>query len=97
MAARGAPVSDAQSSPYAYAQPTYDYPPSYTEPSRAPMRLILIVGIVILVACCAFACGLLIGIELIPDLLGSVSTPKPTPRVTPTPQSMLFIVHYLLG
>ncbi len=92
MAARGAPVSDTQPSPYAYAQPTYDYAPTYSEPSRAPMRLILIAGVVLLVACCAFACGLLIGFELIPDVLGltgGAATPRPTPRFTPTPQGMI--------
>lgn len=99
LASRGTPVSNQQPSPYAYSQPApYGYEP-YTEPSRGPMRLILVIGVILLVACCAFACGLLIGFELIPTLLGVSGTPvpKPTPRVTPTPQSMLLIFNYLIG
>ncbi len=100
MTPRGAPVSDQQQVPYAYSQPSgYGYDP-YAEPSRAPMRLVLVFGIVALVACCAFACGLLLGFEIIPGLLGINSanpTPRPTPRVTPTPQAMLTIFYSLIG
>lgn len=100
IAARGAPVSDQQQSPYAYSQPSgYDYEP-YTEPSRGPARLLIVVAVLGLVACCALTCGLLLGFEVIPTLLGiggGAAVPKPTPWVTPTPQSMLTIFYYLIG
>jgi len=101
LAPQAAPVSEQQPAPYAYSQPTgFGYEP-YAEPQRsvAP-RLILIGGIMLIALCCALACGLLLGFELIPDLLGiggGVTTPKPTPRFTPTPQSMMFIIRYLIG
>ncbi len=102
LASRGTPVSEQQQSPYAYSQPqTYGGYEAYAEPaSRGPLRLVIVIGILLLVACCAFACGILIGFELIPGLLGiggGAATPRPTPRVTPTPQSMLMIFYYLLG
>jgi hypothetical protein len=100
LAARGAPVADAQQSPYAYAQPTYNYDAGYNEPARGRNRLILVLAVLVIVACCAFACGLLLGFELIPDLLGltgGAATPRPTPRVTPTPQSMWMLFNYLIG
>ena len=101
MSSRGAPVSDNAQSPYAYPQPAYDYNQSYTEPSRGPMRLIIIIAVLALVACCMLACGILIGIE-IPDILGlfgvtGSATPRPTPRFTPTPQSMMMIYYYWIG
>ncbi len=100
LASHGTPVSDQQQSPYAYSQPSgYGYEP-YTEPPRGPTRLFVVIGVLLLVACCAFACGMLIGFELIPDLFGiggGAALPKPTPRVTPTPQSMMLVFNYLIG
>ena len=102
MSSRGAPVADNVQSPYAYAQPVYDYNQGYAEPSRGPMRLIIIIAVLALVSCCMFACGILIGIE-IPDILGlfgvtgASAAPKPTPRFTPTPQSMMMAYYYLIG
>ena len=101
LAALAAPVSDQQPAPYAYSQPTgYGYEP-YVEPQKSMLpRLILIGGIVIIALCCALACGLLLGFELIPDLLGTgggAAVPKPTVRPTATPQSMMFIIRYFLG
>jgi len=100
-AARGAPISENQSAPYAYAQPSgLGFDQSYAEPARANIRLLIIGAVLILALCCAFACGLLLGFELIPDLLGiggNAAVPKPTPKFTPTPQSLLPIIQYFIG
>ena len=99
---QGVPVSEQQPAPYAYSQPAgYGYDPYPTQaPRSGAPRLILIGAVVVMALCCALACGILLGFELIPDLLGiggGAAVPKPTPRFTPTPQSMLFMLHYLLG
>ena len=97
-APHGTPISEQQSAPYAYSAPSaYGYDQPYDEPSKKPMRLILIGVVVVFALCCAFACGLLLGFEIIPTMLGVGATPKPTPKVTPTPQSMLMILQYLIG
>ena len=88
------------SSPDAYSQPPdYGYvtPPSNDPP--AGRRLLIIAGALILAICCAFACGLLFGFELIPDLLGigGAAGPAPRPTTVPTPSTWLPVLHYLLG
>ena len=99
----GAPVSEQQSAPYAYSQPSgYGYDAYFTDtaPRSNSSRIILIGVLVAIALCCALACGLLLGFELIPDLLGisGAAVPKPSlPRPTATPQSMLLIFHYLFG
>jgi hypothetical protein len=79
---------DDQASPYAYAQPSgYGYETQPAEPPAAG-RMAIVVGILILSVCCAFACGLVFGFEIIPTMfgLGTVPAGKPTP--TPTPSSL---------
>jgi hypothetical protein len=56
--------------------------------------MIIIIGVLILAACCAFACGILIGFEISPMLPGGAA-PAPTPRVSPTPSSLLPIMYAL--
>ena len=56
--------------------------------------MIIIGAAIVLVACCMFACGLVFGFELIPDILGMGGSPA-TPKGTPTPQGLLHIVQYL--
>jgi hypothetical protein len=65
--------------------------------------MIIIVGAVLLAVCCAFACGLLFGFEIIPDIAAFMGLsgagpagPTPRPTFTPTPSSMLPIIHYVL-
>ncbi|MBI5034826.1 MAG: zinc ribbon domain-containing protein [Chloroflexi bacterium] len=98
---QGIPVSEQQPAPYAYSQPSgYGYEAYPSEAPRSPApRMILIGGVVVIALCCAFSCGLLLGFELIPDLLGigGATAPKPTPRPTVTPQSLLPIFHYFFG
>lgn len=102
-AARGAPVSDQQSAPYAYAQPPGygGYEQSYPQPSssRGPGRILVVGAVLILVACCALACGFLIGLEL-PDAMGLLpggATPRPTPRVAPTPAGWVpFVISFFI-
>lgn len=56
----------------------------------------LIIGVaVVLVACCMFACGLVFGFEIIPDLLGIGAGPA-TPKGTPTPVGLLQIIQYFV-
>lgn len=101
VAPQGVPIAEQQAAPYAYSQPSgYDYGAYPVEaPRSGAPRILLIGGVVIIALCCAFACGLLLGFELIPDILGigGGAAVKPTPRFTPTPQSMLFILQYLIG
>ncbi len=94
-----APAAEEQAgTPYAYSQPTgygYDYVPPVQAGNN---RLIILVVAVVLVGCCMFACGLVFGFELIPDLLGiggGAAVPKVTP--TPTPASMLPILRLFIG
>jgi hypothetical protein len=61
----------------------------------------LIVGAAILAAIlCAFACGLLFGFEIIPDLLGmgvgGGVTPTRVPG-TPTPTGLMPFIHILFA
>ena len=99
-----APVSSTtedQSVPYAYTQPTTGY--GYeAPPAETPLggRMIIIAGALILAICCAFACGLVFGFEIIPDLLGmGAGGPPATPRPTsaPTPSSLLPIIYHMIG
>ncbi len=97
-APHGASIAESDAAQYAYTQPAgYGLDQSYAEPSRGNNRMVIIGAVLLLAICCAFACGLLIGFELIPDMLGigSAAAPKPTPRFTPTPQSLLLIFHFL--
>jgi hypothetical protein len=93
----GAPIGGDQTAPYAYTQPAgYGYEPqSVSEPARPVNRMIIVIAVLILAACCAFACGLLLGFEISPMLPGG-STPAPTPRFTPTRESLLLIWQYLI-
>ncbi len=99
--ANTAPPTEEQSTPYAYPQPSgYGYEP--LPPSQPPMagRMIVIVGAVLLAVCCAFACGLLFGFELIPDIAGAIgwggpAGPTPRPTSAPTPSSLLPLIHYV--
>jgi hypothetical protein len=101
--ANNPPPGEEHSTPYAYSQPSgYGYEPL---PSQSPFagRMIIIIGAVILAVCCAFACGLLFGFEIVPDIAafagfsGAGPTgPTPRPTFTPTPSSLLPIIHYVL-
>lgn len=103
-----APMSGEQSSPYAYQSesgygqsqvPYSSYDPSFASPPPAGGRMMIIAGAIILALCCAFACGLIFGFELIPDLLGmGASTPvPPRPTSAPTPSSLLPVIRYFIG
>ncbi len=99
-AASAAPAAEERNeTPYAYSQPAgygYDYQPP--APSGGNNRVIIIGAAVLLVACCMFACGLVFGFEIIPDILGiggGAAVPKAVP--SPTPSSWLPIIHYLIG
>ncbi len=114
-----APPSEEQGSPYAYQQTGgysqsggygqtggYGYESQYeSEPPPQGNRMIVIAGAIILAVCCAFACGLVFGFEIIPDVAQALGfggaaaggTPVPTPRFTPTPSSLLPIIHYFIG
>ncbi|MBI4790260.1 MAG: hypothetical protein HY782_24765 [Chloroflexi bacterium] len=100
-AAPASTAAEEESVPYAYTQPTgYGY--ESAPPAQAPLgnRMIVVVGALILAVCCAFACGLVLGFEIIPDLMGlGAPSVGPTPRPTgaPTPSSLLPIVRYLIG
>jgi len=96
----GAPIGDGQTAPYAYSQTPsyggYEHQP-YTEPPRPVAgRMIVIIAVLLLAACCAFACGILIGFEASPILFPN-STPGPTPRVSPTREGLLLIWQFLIA
>jgi hypothetical protein len=94
-APQGVPIADQQTSPYAYQQPGafggMDYQAT-SQPAAPPSRLLIIGIAIILVACCAFACGFLAGFEG-PYFFFPASTPSPTPR--PTRESLLPILYAL--
>ncbi len=95
-----APAGTEPGAPYAYTQPTgyggYENQPSSEPPANT--RMILIVGALILAVCCAFACGLVFGFEIIPDILGlGGAGPAPRPTGFPTPNSLLPVVRYLMA
>jgi uncharacterized membrane protein YvbJ len=98
-AAPAAPAAEEPAgTPYAYSQPPtagygYDYQPPLKS-SGGNSRLIIIGAAIILVACCMFACGLVFGFEIIPDILG-VGAGAATPKATPTPVGLLHVVQYL--
>lgn len=76
-------------SPYAYAQPSgYGYDTQPPSESPAAGRTMLVVGILLLSVCCAFACGLAFGFEIIPTMLGLGPVPAAKPTPTPTPSSL---------
>ncbi len=95
----GSPVNDQQPAPYAYQQqPAGNYDYGYVAPSEpAPLnrRLLLAGAALILIACCAFACGLLSGLAVpdVLDMFGKGGAPTPTPR--PTRESLLPILFAL--
>ncbi len=97
------PPSEEQSAPYAYSQPSgYGYEPFPQAQPPVAGRMIVIIGAVLLAVCCAFACGLLFGFEIIPDVagvvgLGGAAGPTPRPTFTPTPSSLLPSIQYILG
>ena len=92
----GAPIGGDQTAPYAYSQPTgYGYEPQpAAEAPRPASRMVIIIAVLILAACCAFACGILIGFEVSPMLPGG-GAPAPTPRVSPTRENLLPIMYAL--
>ena len=97
VAPPGVSIGEGQTAPYAYSQPMgygYEQQPA-AEPARPAGRMVIVIAVLILAACCAFACGILFGFELSPMLFPS-STPAPTPRVSPTREGLLPII-YLLG
>ncbi len=95
-----APAAEEPTAPYAYSQPAssgygYEYQPP--APSAGGGNRMLIIGAaIVLVACCMFACGLVFGFEIIPDLLGlGGSAPKPVP--SPTPVGWLPVIQFFIG
>lgn len=81
-----------QTSPYAYAQPAgYGY--EMQAPAERPIagRLLLIGGALLLAVCCAFACGLVFGFEIIPTALGLTTGFAPTPTPTRAPTGLNFL------
>ena len=95
-APQGTPIGEGQSTPYAYSQPTsygYEQQP-LAEAPRPAGRIILVIAVLLLAACCAFACGLLIGFEASPILMPA-NTPGPAPRATPTREGLLLIWQFL--
>ena len=97
-APHGGAIGEGQPAPYAYSQPSgygYEYQPP---PEPAPTGRYIIIGAVLIIAlCCAFSCGLLFGFEIIPDLFGGAAGATPVPKPSPTPQSLLPIIHYFIG
>jgi hypothetical protein len=91
----GAPISEGQPAPYAYAQPGgYGYEAQPLAETRPPVagRMIIVLVVLLLAACCALMCGILIGFELSPLLFPSST---PAPRVTPTREGMLPLLYAL--
>ncbi len=104
----GQPGSYGQSSTYGqsagYGQSGgYGNESQYESEPPASGRMIVIAGALILAVCCAFACGLVFGFEIIPDVAqalgfgGTGATPVPTPRFTPTPSGLLPVIRYFIG
>ena len=92
------PIGEEHDTPYAYSQPTgYGY--EYQPPEPAGGSRIVIIGIaLVVIACCMFACGLVFGFEIIPDLMGirgGTAVPKAIP--SPTPAAWLPIIQYFIG
>lgn len=99
-ASQAAPAAEEPTStPYAYSQPSgYGYDNQPPAPSGGSSRIIIIGVALVLVACLMLCCGLVLGFEIIPDILGlggGAAVPKTTP--TPTPAGLLPILHYLIG
>jgi hypothetical protein len=95
----GTPIDDGQTAPYAYAPSTgygYEQQPFTETPRPVANRMIIVIAVLLLAACCAFACGILIGFEASPILFPS-NTPGPTPRVTPTREGLLLIWQFLIA
>lgn len=103
--ANNPPLSEDQSTPYAYPQPSgYGYEPLPLAQPPVAGRMLVIVGASLLALCCVFACGVLFGFEIIPDIaafmgFGAAGPAGPTPRptFTPTPSSLLPMIHYVFG
>jgi hypothetical protein len=95
----GTPIGDGQTAPYAYSQtPSYGYEsqPLAETPRPVANRMIVVIAVLLLAACCAFACGILIGFEASPILFPS-NTPGPAPRGTPTREGLLLIWQFLIA
>lgn len=93
----GAPIGEGQPAPYAYsATPSYGgyEQPTYAETPR-PLagRMLILIAVLLLAACCAFACGILIGFEASPILFPNPT--GPAPRGTPTRETLLPILYAL--
>jgi len=92
------PAEEHTETPYAYSQPSgygYNYQPP--PPTSGGSRIVIIGLVAVLLVCCVFACGLVFGFEIIPDILGlgsSSAAPKPA---TPTPTSLLPIIRLFIG
>ena len=91
------PGEETPASPYAYTEPA-GYTSDYQQPLQGGNSRLIIIGVaVVLVACCMFACGLLFGFEIIPDILGAGATSVPKVSPTSTPAGWLPLIHYLMG
>ncbi len=102
--ANNPPPGEEQATPYAYPQPSgYGYEP--LPPVQPPVagRTIITIAAVLLALCCVFSCGILLGFEIIPTTLefmglrGAAAGPTPRPIFTPTPSSLLPMIHYVFG
>ncbi len=98
------PPGEEQMAPYAYAQSAgYGY--ETEPPDEKPLggRMLVIGGALLLAMCCVFACGLVFGFEIIPDVAqfmgfgGGSASPGPKAPTTPTPTSLLLSLRYLIG
>ncbi|MBI5301673.1 MAG: hypothetical protein HY868_06025 [Chloroflexi bacterium] len=97
-------VGEGQTSPYAYPQQMSPYAPNAQEPmnGQSPtMRYVIIGAVVLIVACCAFSCGILASFAIdplvAPILRGASPTPTRTPRGTPPAGgALVWILWYLL-
>lgn len=89
----------APSGGYGQSSSGYDYENPPLGGGTPPGRMIIIAGALILAVCCAFACGLAFGFEIIPDILGlggAAPTTPVRPTTFPTPSSFLPLLHWLM-
>ncbi|MCL4393389.1 MAG: zinc ribbon domain-containing protein [Chloroflexi bacterium] len=96
-AAPPAPAADeSASTPYAYAEPS-GFDAGYQQPLPAGNGRVVIIGAAfVLVAAEGPSFGIVLGFEIIPDILG-IGSGSGVPKLTPTPSSFLPLLHYLIG
>ncbi len=90
LAASTPPASEQEpASPYAYsANEGYSYEPE-KPPAPVTGRMLVAGAVLVLALCCVFACGILFGFEIIPDLLGyTAAPPARVPPATVTPAAL---------